>query len=589
MGDPRRRTLGLAAALLAGGLAAILVGAMPDDGDEIVRRARALEAERVALVEKLAPAVVAMFRPTGQGGGSGVIIDPEGYVLTNFHVTGDSTEMRAGLPDGRVLVGDVVGLDPYSDLALIKLQEPGPYPWAPIAPPNSAKVGDWTLAMGNPFLLATDFKPTVTMGIVSGTNRFLPGSGRQLIYTDCVQVDTPINPGNSGGPLFDMEGRILGINGRISGRDRGRVNVGVGFAVSANQIHEVLADLRAGKLVEHGYLEATVWETEDETAERGFRVVIDNMYEDSAAAKAGLKLGDEIFEFEGLPVRGQNDFLNRIGILPMGRRVTVRYRREGDGGAWTEGVAHATLARYPSANPEMRRAHSPDGDHVAWETERILRRARKASGLRQGQGLGVEILRRDAEGAEKRFHIYRKDRGLGVMDVSGHPPRSVIQDLPGEAPPESRTGAAGQARLESQVLAALADPTLDGFELVRFAGGDKIRGEIFLVVEARFPGDRTAWLLFDRETHRLRGYHHEDPGSGATFLVLYSDFREVDGRWLPNRTERGTLDRTLVTETVERVLEPDEVPPEFHGEAPTEQPPESAPERPPEKPKGEEF
>ncbi|MCZ6602615.1 MAG: trypsin-like peptidase domain-containing protein, partial [Planctomycetota bacterium] len=298
--------------------------------DELIRKARELEEIRVRLVERLSPCVVAMFRSEGQGGGSGVIFDPAGYVLTNYHVVGNAKEMRAGLPGGRILRGQVIGLDPYSDLALVRLQGVGPFPYAPIGDSNALSIGDWTLAMGNPFLLATDFRPTVTLGIVSGLHRFQPG-GKQLVYHDSVQVDTPINPGNSGGPLFNMKGEIVGINGRISGRDRGRVNVGVGFAVSANQIREVISDLRAGKLVQHGTLEATVQDRPDAGSDRGFRVVINQMFADSVAANAGLELADEIVEFDGTPIRSQNHYKTLIGILPAGRTVEIAYRRrDGD-------------------------------------------------------------------------------------------------------------------------------------------------------------------------------------------------------------------------------------------------------------------
>ena len=116
-------------------------------------------------------------------------------------------------------------------------------------------VGETVFAMGNPFLLATDFTPTVTFGIVSGTHRYQQGSGnRMLVYPDCIQVDAAVNPGNSGGPLFNEQGEVVGINGRISIGDRGRVNVGVGFAIASNQIKNFIGDLVAGRHAEHGTL-----------------------------------------------------------------------------------------------------------------------------------------------------------------------------------------------------------------------------------------------------------------------------------------------------------------------------------------------
>ena len=125
------------------------------------------------------------------------------------------------------------------------------------------QAGDWSLAMGNPFLLATDFTPTVTFGLVSGVHRYQYPAGTLLEYTDCIQIDTSINPGNSGGPLFNMKGELIGINGRGSFEKRGRVNSGVGYAISINQIKNFLAQLKAGMDTDHASLGALV-ETDDE-------------------------------------------------------------------------------------------------------------------------------------------------------------------------------------------------------------------------------------------------------------------------------------------------------------------------------------
>src|ERR671929_103732 len=122
---------------------------------------------------------------------------------------------------------------------------------------------DWALAMGNPFLLATDFTPTVTFGLISGVHRYQYPSGTLLEYTDCIQIDTSINPGNSGGPLFNADGELVGINGRGSFEKRGRVNSGVGYAISTNQIKNFLRHLRAGIDTDHATLGASV-ETENE-------------------------------------------------------------------------------------------------------------------------------------------------------------------------------------------------------------------------------------------------------------------------------------------------------------------------------------
>ncbi|MCZ6787479.1 MAG: trypsin-like peptidase domain-containing protein, partial [Planctomycetota bacterium] len=228
-------------------LAAFLAAdAKDDDLAKALKRVRELETLRVALADKLAPAVCAVFK--GGGGGSGVIITPDGLVLSNYHVTGLAAEMRIGLNDHRIHPAVVIGIDPSGDLSLMRLTEKrNDWAYSPLGDSDAMKQGDWVYAMGNPFLLATDFTPTVTMGVVSAINRYQPGSIRgQLLYPDCIQTDAAINPGNSGGPLFSLDGEVVGINGRGSFRfhERGKVAVGVGYAISSNQIKHCLPEMR---------------------------------------------------------------------------------------------------------------------------------------------------------------------------------------------------------------------------------------------------------------------------------------------------------------------------------------------------------
>src|SRR5207248_10806143 len=171
---------------------------------------REAETQRIGVIQKVTPAVVAIFERGGQGGGSGVLISKDGYALTNFHVVqGSGPVMQCGLPDGILYDAVLVGLDKVGDVALIKLlpqKEGKEFAAAALGDSGKVQPGDWSLALGNPFLLATDFTPTVTYGLVSGVHRYqYPESSRGLLeYTDCIQIDTSINPGNSGGPLFNM-------------------------------------------------------------------------------------------------------------------------------------------------------------------------------------------------------------------------------------------------------------------------------------------------------------------------------------------------------------------------------------------------
>lgn len=301
------------------------------DVDKLVREA---EQKRIAVIDKVRPTVVAVFAPGGQGGGSGVLIAKDGYALTNFHVVqGLGPTMQCGLPDGILYDAVLVGLDRVGDVALIKLmpkKEGAEFPFAPLGDSDLVRAGDWSLAMGNPFLLATDFTPTVTFGLVSGVHRYqYPESSRGLLeYTDCIQVDTSINPGNSGGPLYNMNGELIGINGRISLEKRGRVNSGVGYAISINQIKNFMGHLRAGLDTDHATLGAFIENKSDESIQSG--MVVSSIIENCDAHRRGLDTGDELVSFAGRPVTNRNHYQNILGIFPKGWRVPLVFRRDNE-------------------------------------------------------------------------------------------------------------------------------------------------------------------------------------------------------------------------------------------------------------------
>ena len=181
--------------------------------------------------------------------------------------------------------------------------------------------------MGNPFLLAHDFTPTVTFGLVSGTHRYQEPSGLLLEYTDCIQIDTSINPGNSGGPLFNMAGELVGINGRGSFDKRGRVNSGVGYAISINQIKNFLGHLYAGIDTDHATLGASVRTIGDEDGQIT-HVVVQAILDEADAVRRGLQPDDELVEFAGRPVLSTNQYKNVLGIYPKGWRLPLTYRRD---------------------------------------------------------------------------------------------------------------------------------------------------------------------------------------------------------------------------------------------------------------------
>ncbi|MCY2973291.1 MAG: trypsin-like peptidase domain-containing protein [Planctomycetota bacterium] len=279
------------------------------------------EADRIQAIAKASRSTVGVFGLDGQGGGSGVVISPDGYVLTNYHVSDPfGNRMRIGLSNGEMHEAVIVGIDPTGDLALLKMDGRDDFPAATIIDSDTVRVGQWCFASGNPFVLATNLQPTTTWGIVSGVHRYQYPSGTILEYTDCIQTDAAINPGNSGGPLYNWNGDLIGINGRGSFEKRGRVNVGVGYAISINQAMLFLGHLKSGRVVDHATLGFTV-----ASDEKG-RVIVSNILESSDAYRRGLRYGDEILALAGRDVTSVNQLKNILGIFPSLTRLKLRFK-----------------------------------------------------------------------------------------------------------------------------------------------------------------------------------------------------------------------------------------------------------------------
>ena len=307
---------------LAGLLAAVLIrpAAAIDVPDAVLQA----EQQRMDAIARAIPPTVSIFANEGQAGGSGVVISPDGYALSNFHVTKPAGDyMKCAMADGQLYDAVIVGIDPTGDVSLIKLLGRDDFPYATMADSDQVRVGDWCFAVGNPFMLATDFQPTVSFGIVSGVNRYQYPAGTLLEYADCIQTDAAINPGNSGGPLFNADGELIGINGRGSFDRRGRVNVGVGYAISINQIKNFLGYLHSGRVVDHATLGATV------SSDQDGRVIVTNILHNSDAYRRGLRYGAEIVSFGGRPITTVNGFKNVLGIFPKGWRVPLSFRLDG--------------------------------------------------------------------------------------------------------------------------------------------------------------------------------------------------------------------------------------------------------------------
>jgi S1-C subfamily serine protease len=505
----------------------LLAAATGAGADGAVEEAKRFEAERVALAARLAPAVCAVFR--GGGGGSGVIITKDGLVLSNYHVTGLDAEMRIGLDDGRIHPAVVLGVDPSGDLALLRLTEPREWAFAPLGDSDALRQGDYVYAMGNPFLLATDFTPTVTFGVVSAIRRYQPGSIRgDILYPDCIQTDASINPGNSGGPLFDFAGSVVGINGRISLRDRGRVNIGVGWAISSNQIRHCLPELRSGRIVEHGTLNATVYDVVDPEWPGGVRVTFDKILSPGCAADAGIGIGEALVSFLGEPVRETNDFLRRISVLPRGRRVTLEVARLGEKG-WERREVRLTLDGIALLLDSQKAQRPAPAAWLEAETDRTLAAARAAL-----SPIGNETRR-------------------GVLTVRGREPRAIEE--PVEAPDEESAFDARERieawndLLHESGRRRFASASLDGGALFGARTVDRI-------VATTGDGRERVYCV-DAGSGRLLGMDLYSRKWVRWISLRFDDWRPSrDGLLRPFRTEihdrdKESLLQTIVWESIE--------------------------------------
>ena len=520
--------------------AAIPTASAGDRADEALEAVRRIEAQRVELAEKLAPAVCAVFR--GQGGGSGVIITDDGLVVSNFHVTGLDAEMRIGLNDNKIHPAAVLGIDPSGDLSLLRLKEKRKWAHAPLGDSDALRQGDWVYAMGNPFLLATDFTPTITLGVVSGIHRYQPGSIRgQLLYPDCIQTDASINPGNSGGPLFNFRGEVVGINGRVSLRERGRVNIGVGYAISSNQIKQCLPELRAGLIVKHGTLNATVRDIEDPEWPGGIRVTFDQMLNPGCGYEAGIRLGDALVSFQGERVTESNDFLRRISVLPMNRRVSLRVARL-DNGAWVEKDYRVTLEGIDLVKQSDARKRKTPQVYIDMEIDRTFDRARAVV---------------DAIGAETR---------KGSILVRGREPKPWTESYAGGADKVEVTfdgkaiGGEALADVATRARAwndALGEKAREGFAKVHFAGGALIGGVTVdrMEVETKDGAQRTYFI--DLDTGRILRLDLHAEAWAKVVSLYFEDWRKVGDLQRPFRVlifdrDKESLMQTITYEAITR-------------------------------------
>ena len=370
--------------------------------------------EGQANLENLPPQLREWFRRFGENGaqpqqrrgggmslGSGFIISGDGYVVTNNHVVEHGSSMQVTLDDGRTLDAKLIGTDPKTDVALLKITEGGSFPYVRLGK-AVPRVGDWVVAIGNPFGLGG----TVTAGIVSGRGRDI-GAGP---YDDFLQIDAPINKGNSGGPSFNLSGEVVGVNTAIASPSGG--SVGLAFPIPAETVHTVVDQHKDGGTVARGYLGVQVQALSKDLADglglsdtRG--ALVDHAESDTPAGKAGLKSGDVIRSLNGTAIGDARELSRKVASLKPGAKVEVAYLRGGRDATAT--VELGTL-------PGERRTASVErrGDRTGGTPRLGLQLApAEAVGLADG---GVAVVSVDPDGPAAAKGIRDGDV---ILDVAG--------------------------------------------------------------------------------------------------------------------------------------------------------------------------
>ncbi len=279
--------------------------------------------------------------PRREGTGSGVIVDKSGIVLTNNHVVDGADEVMVKLADGREFKAEDIKTDPQTDLAVLRIKGAGTLPAASLGNSDDLEIGDWVIAIGNPFGL----DHTVSAGIISGKGRELASTRAKFLQTDAA-----INPGNSGGPLVDLNGEVIGINTAIASNSGSFA--GIGFAIPSNTVGWVMNQLIKRGSVERAYLGVAIGEVSGDLAEKlgghkGEGVLVSEVFPESPAAVAGVHEGDIIVKFGDQKIHGPGELQELVERVPMGLEAVDRSapRRQD----------HDSLGHGPSAAEELRR------------------------------------------------------------------------------------------------------------------------------------------------------------------------------------------------------------------------------------------
>jgi serine protease Do len=330
-----------------------------------------------------------------QAMGSGFIIDPSGYIVTNNHVIEDGKKITVKLPNGREFQAHLIGTDKDTDVALLKVDGVTDLPTVSFGDDHRLRVGDWVVAVGNPFGLGG----TVTAGIVSSIGRDI-GSGP---YTDYIQIDAPINQGNSGGPTFDLSGRVVGMNTAIFSPSGG--SVGIGFAIPASTVKSIVDQLREHGNVSRGWLGVQIQSlTPDMAASLGVKnakgAIVASVVDDSPASHAGFHQGDVVLSLNGQDVDDNRDLTRKVASLRVGERAQFNVLRDGQRYTLTAVIAKRDDQQLASADRP-----APD---------RADRTGPNREASTNALGLGLSTL---TDQMREQYNIDDKTRGVIVSSV----------------------------------------------------------------------------------------------------------------------------------------------------------------------------
>ena len=329
--------------------------------------------------------------------GSGFIISADGYIITNNHVVGDAAKITVRLSDKEEYAAKVIGTDDRTDIALIKINAQHPLPTVPLGTSATLEVGDWVMAIGDPFGL----EETVTAGIVSAKGRVL-GAGP---YDNFIQTDASINPGNSGGPLLNLKGEVVGINSAIFSQSGG--NIGIGFAIPVDLAKSIITQLKDKGKVTRGWLGVAIQEVTPALAKSfGLKeptgALVAEVTKDGPADQAGLERGDIITSFNGTPVKDSRELPTLVAQTPVGEKVDVTVLRGGK-----EKTVTVKLGQLPESQAE----------------------AEQSEESKENWGLTVADLTADLA---HRFQLEHESKGVVVTDVEAGSPAELAGLQPGD-------------------------------------------------------------------------------------------------------------------------------------------------------------